>query len=327
MVEHIYSRNFPHNEIEHYDVLILGGGPAGLTAALYAARYHLKAAVIAKKIGGTAMLAGAIENWPGFTGTGKELMKKFKKQAMDSGAKFLEAEVDNVKRDEDGFVLEINDKEVHGKTIIIALGMQNKKLDLKNEENFIGKGVSYCATCDAAFFKDKVVAVIGGADSAVKAAIMLEPIAKKVYILNRRDKMKSEPALTKKLEKKRKIEVLYNTIITKLNGKNKLENITIQPSDLSNGEADKEKKKLEVDGIFIEIGATPVNEVVNELKLETNGGHIKTDKQSRTNIPGAFAAGDNTDNKFKQVVTAAGEGAVAARAAYDYLKFEYKEKK
>ena len=179
MVEHIYSRNFPHNEIEHYDVLILGGGPAGLTAALYAARYHLKAAVIAKKIGGTAMLAGAIENWPGFTGTGKELMKKFKKQAMDSGAKFLEAEVDNVKRDEDGFVLEINDKEVHGKTIIIALGMQNKKLDLKNEENFIGRGVSYCATCDAPFFKDKIVAVIGGADSAVKAAIMLEPIAKK----------------------------------------------------------------------------------------------------------------------------------------------------
>ncbi len=326
MVKHIYSKNFPHHEIEHYDVLILGAGPAGLTAALYAARYNLTAAVIAKKIGGTAMMAGAIENWPGFTGTGKELMQKFIKQAKDSGARFLETEVDNVKRDEDGFVLEIGDKEIHGKTLIIALGMQNKKLDLKNESKFVGKGVSYCATCDAMFFRDKIVAVVGGSDSAAKAAIMLEPIAKKVYIINRREKMKSEPALAKKLEKKNKIEILYNTIIKKLSGKDKLESITITSSDKNNGH-DSEKRKLEVNGIFIEIGATPVNEVVNELKLKTNGGHIITDKQSRTNIPGAFAAGDNTDNKFKQVVTAAGEGAVAARAAYDYLKFEYKEEK
>ena len=155
MVEHIYSKGHPHHKIEHYDVLILGAGPAGLTAALYAARYNLKTAVIGKSIGGTAALAGEIENWPGYIGSGTNLIKKFKKQAGRFGARFLEAEVHNVKKDKNGFVLELEDKEIHGKALILALGSEHRKLEIEGEKEFVGKGVSYCATCDGLFFKNK----------------------------------------------------------------------------------------------------------------------------------------------------------------------------
>ena len=171
---HLYPKGTPHKEIEHCDILILGAGPAGLTAAIYAARYNLKVAVIAKSFGGTANLAGVVENWPGFKGSGKSLAKKIKKQAEEFVAHFIEAEVSNVRKDlEGGFIFETETEEIHGRTIIICLGSEHRKLEIPGEEEFLGKGVSYCATCDGMFFKKKKVAVIGGADSAAEAALYL----------------------------------------------------------------------------------------------------------------------------------------------------------
>ena len=166
-----YDRGTPHEEIEHYDLVVLGAGPAGLTAAIYAGRYNMKTLVIGKSIGGTANLAGEIENWPGYVGSGMELMVKFKEQAEKFGAKFLESEVEKVEKDDNGFVLHLMDKEIHGKTLIVALGTEHRKLNIEGEKKYLGKGVSYCATCDGNFFRNKEVAVIGGANSAAKAAL------------------------------------------------------------------------------------------------------------------------------------------------------------
>ena len=316
MVKNIYARGHPHEEIEHYDVLILGGGPAGLTAAIYAGRYNLSVAVVAKSIGGTASLAGHIENWPGFMGSGKELMEKFKEQAGKFGAKFLEEEVSRVEKDENGFVLHLEGREIHGKALIIALGTEHKKLNIEGEKEFLGKGVSYCTTCDGMFFKNKTVAVIGGANSAAKAALYLSEIAKKVYIIYRKTEMRCEPISLKKIKDTKNIEVLYQAEPKKVLGDKTVKKMVINQKQ-EKGEKDIE---LNVDGIFIEIGASPVSEIVEplDLKMDENG-YIITDKMSGTNVPGCFAAGDSSDGKLKQVVTAAGEGAIAAKAAKDFL--------
>jgi thioredoxin reductase (NADPH) len=321
MVRYIYKKGTPHKKIDHYDVLVLGGGPAGLTAGLYAARYNLKTAVISKKIGGTATLAGTIENWPGFIGSGQKLMNNFKKQAEQFGARFLEAEIDNVEKDQNGFFVDIGEKEVHGKSLIIALGTENRKLDIPGEKEFLGKGVSYCATCDSHFCKGKTVAVVGGADSAAKMALQLADVAKKVYIVYRKDKMRSEPITLTEIEKNKKIVIHYNSLIKRISGKMSVEKIKIE-KELKNKKV--KKIDLNIGCLFVAIGATPVHEIVNKLKLKTKKDYLVTDKMTKTSVPGVFAAGDNTNNRLKQVVTAAGEGALAAKSAYDYIRFEAK---
>lgn len=323
MVKHIYPKGHPHDKIEHYDVLILGAGPAGLTAALYAARYNLHTAVIAKSIGGTANLAGEIENWPGFMGSGTELMNKFKQQAEKFGAKFLEAEVTKVERDENGFVFHVNSHEVHGKAVIIALGTEHRKLEIPGEKDFIGRGISYCATCDGLFFRNKTVAVIGGADSAAKAALYLSEIAKKVYIIYRGNEMRCEPISFEKIKEKKNIEIYYNAVPTEVIGDKK-----VSALEISHTKKDTEEEiKLELDGVFIEIGAMPVMEMIKSLKIKTDkDGYIITDKSTKTNQKGIFAAGDNTNSTLKQVVVASAEGAIAAKATRDFLKYEYKGK-
>jgi thioredoxin reductase (NADPH) len=321
MVKNIYKKGHPHSEIEHYDVLILGAGPAGLTAALYAARYNLKVAVIAKTFGGTTNLAGEIENWPGFLGSGQELMKKFREQAESFGARFLLAEVTNVKKDDNGFLLEINEHEIHGKALILALGTEHRKLNLPGEKQFLGKGVSYCATCDGMFFKNKNVAVIGGSDSAAKAALYLSEIAKKVFIIYRNQILRCEPISMKKINEKKNIQIFYNSSPTEIIGNKKVNAIEIVQSK---SKTEQEEFKLDIDGVFIEIGATPVVDIVKNLGLKVDEeGYIITDKEAKTNIPGCFAAGDNTNSALKQVVVAAGEGAISAKSAYDFLRYIY----
>ncbi len=319
MVKNIYKKGTSHEKIKHYDVLILGAGPAGLTSAIYTGRYKLKTAVIAKSFGGTANLAGKLENWPGFIGSGLDLMKKFKEQAEKFGARFLEAEINDVKKDKNGFVLEIGDKEIHGKSLIIALGTEHKKLNIPGEKEFAGKGVSYCATCDANFFKDKNVAVIGGADSAAKAALYLAEIAKKVYISYRKNEMRCEPISLKKIEEHNKIEVYYQSTPIKIEGDKIVSDLIIEQEQK---DMKKKKIKLDVDGVFIVIGAAPVVDIVKNLNLKIDkNGYIIKDKEGKTNVKGVFAAGDVTDNNMKQVVTAAGEGAVAGKGVYEFLKF------
>lgn len=303
---------------KEYDVLILGGGPAGLTAAIYAARYNLSTIVISKDIGGTANLAPEIENWPGFIGSGMELMQKIKEQAKGFGVEFMQGEIHSVERLQKLFKITVGEKELFGKTIILALGTEHKKLDIKGEKEFLGKGVSYCATCDGNFFRNKNVVVVGGANSAASAALYLSTLAKKVYILYRKHEMRCEPISLNKLKEKGNVEIVYFAKPLEIRGENKVTNIKVLIEEL-----DKPEKTIElnVDGVFIEIGAKPVTDIIKNLGIELDcDGYLKTDKEMKTSAEGIFAAGDNTDNTLKQIVTAAGEGAVAAKTVQEYLK-------
>jgi thioredoxin reductase (NADPH) len=303
-----------------YDLLVLGGGPAGLTAAIYSSRYSLNTLIISKEIGGTANLAPEIENWPGFIGSGLNLMEKFKEQAKLFGANILEDEIRSIEKREGVFVVKTTQKELKGKTLIIALGTEHKKLDIPGEREFLGKGVSYCATCDGNFFKNKTVAVVGGANSAASAALYLAKICKKVYILYRKHEMRCEPISLNKLKEKENVEIIYFAKPVEILGKNKVTEIKINIE-----EPNRDKKEISklVDGIFIEVGATPITEVVQKIGVDLNcDNYIRTDKDMKTSVQRVFAAGDNTDNSLKQIVTAAGEGAIAAKSVYELLKNE-----
>jgi thioredoxin-disulfide reductase len=300
---------------EEYDLLILGGGIAGMTAGIYGARYNLKTAIIANSFGGTGNLAGHVENWPGFEGSGADLMKKIEEQAKTKGVKFIQDEIKQVSKDKEKFSVLISNKTIKGKTLILALGMQNKKLNIPGEKEFLGKGVSYCTTCDGMFFKNKNVAIIGGADSAAKAALFLSEIAKKVYVVYRKGEMRCEPVVLEKLKKKPNVEIHYFSNPGEIIGDKKVKALKL------NKEEGQKEMTLDVDGVFIEIGATPTTELIKPLGIATNEiDYIITDKESRTNIPGVYAAGDTTDTKFKQLVVASAAGATAAKSAFDYLK-------
>ena len=318
-----------------YDLLILGAGPAGLTAAIYAGRYNMKALVVAKSIGGTTNLAGEIENWPGFVGSGIELMKSFKEQASAFGAHFLEGDIEKVEEFASrksspsvekfssagkvqpsagglaAFKLTVDDKVVYGRSLIVALGTEHRQLNIPGEKEFLGKGVSYCATCDGNFFRGKRVAVIGGANSAAKAALYLSDICEKVYVVYRKHEMRCEPIVLERIKERDNIDVVYRSVPTEIVGSNKVESLKI--------DSEGKESVLDVDGVFIEVGATPATEVVKNLGLKVEGGYVVTGKDGRTSVDGVFAAGDVTDNFLKQVVTAAGEGAVAAKGVYEYL--------
>lgn len=305
---------------KNHDLIILGGGPAGLTAAIYASRYHLDTLVIAKSFGGTANLAGEVENWPGFMGSGMELMTNMKSQAEKFGSKFLEAEIKRLEKTEKGFKIITDKEELLAKSIILALGTENRKLNIPGEKEFLGKGISYCATCDGMFFKNKTVAVVGGADSAAKAALYLSEIAEKVYILYRKHEMRCEPISLKKLCDQENVEIIYQSVPKEVVGESLVK--SLKYTQIVN---EKEvEKSIDVNGVFIEIGATPMTELAEEIGVDADNLYVKTDKQMKTNVAGVFAAGDNTNNKFKQMIVAAGEGAIAAKSAYDYLRFEWK---
>ncbi len=318
-----------------YDLLILGGGPAGLTAAIYAGRYNMKTLVVANRFGGTANLAGEVENWPGYIGPGIDLMRTIKAQAKRFGAEFLETDVKTVTKnggapesvppaqmastdaDKVGkFVLNYDGKEVRGKSLLIALGTENRQLNIPGEKEFLGKGVSYCATCDGNFFKNKTVAVIGGADSAAKAALYLADICKKVYIIYRKNEMRCEPISLSKIRDNDKIEIFYHSNPTEIFGDKVVMGLKILQEK---PDEDAIEKILNVDGVFIEVGATPAIDVVKNLGLKMKDGYIVTDKKTKTNIDGVFAAGDVTNTAMRQMISAAGEGAIAAKMAHEFL--------
>lgn len=294
-----------------YDVLILGGGPAGLTAGIYAGRYNLKTLIVANSFGGTANLAGEVENWPGFMGSGKILMSKIRNQAKHFGAEFLTTDVTKASKDGDIFVLKFGEGEVRGKSLIVALGTEHKRLDIPGEKEFLGKGVSYCATCDGNFFKGRRVVVIGGADSAAKAALYLADICEKVIVVYRKHEMRCEPVSLMKIKKNEKIEVIYQANPVEILGDGVVKQLKISGE---NGES-----TLNVDGVFIEAGATATTEVVKSLGLEMDGGYIVTGKDCKTNVDGIFAAGDVTNSVMRQMIVAAGEGAIAAKGAHEFL--------
>jgi len=302
---------------EIYDVCIIGGGPAGLTSAIYSGRYGLKTYVISKDIGGTAALADKIENYPGYEGNGFELMKKFYEQAKKFQAQFINSEVVSIKKNKN-FIIELKNKDkIYSKTLIIASGTERRKLNIKGEEEFIGKGVSYCATCDGAFFRGRVVAVIGGRNSAAKAALLLSKLAKKVYIVYRQGKLNCDEVDKKRIEEKENIELVLESIPVEIKGDKFVKSLVINQKD--------KLKELKVDGVFVEIGSVPVSNLAKKLGIKTDEeGYILADEEMRTNINGVFAAGDIITRKLKQIIVSAAQGAIAARSAYDYLEKERK---
>jgi thioredoxin reductase (NADPH) len=294
-----------------YDLIIIGAGPAGLSAAIYAARYKMNFLVVGELVGGLATEAHKVSNYPGVKDiSGIELMESFRAQAEALGAKIEESAVQNIEKKKDRFVVKTANASHEAKAIILALGLQHRKLNISGEEEFLGKGVSYCATCDGAFYKNKNVAVIGGGNSAVSAAVMLAKIAKKVYLINRSDKFRAEPAWIEELKKMKNAEIIYNANVSKVSGKEFVEKI-----ELDTG------KKLDVDGLFIEAGVIPSTLLAKNLVVSLDeNGFISVDNEMNTNVAGVFAAGDITNgSSFKQIVIACGQGAIAAYSAYKFV--------
>jgi thioredoxin reductase (NADPH) len=304
--------------MDKYDVVILGAGPGGLGAAVYAARYNLKTLVIGRLLGGMAAEAHLVENYLGFRSiSGLDLCKKFREHAEGLGVKVaLGVDAVSVKKSGKGFEVDTGDNRKYScNAIVVALGTQKRRLEVPNEEKFLGKGVSYCATCDAAFFQDRTVAVVGGSDAAGTIALMLAEYAKKVHIIYRKEELRAEPVTKKRIDQNRKIEIIYKAVVKELMGTNKLESVVL--------DRDGKPSELKLDGLFIEIGSVPSTVILKELGVEvTEEGYIRVKEDMSTSVPGVYAAGDITtaSNGFRQIVTAAAEGAVAANSIFKYIK-------
>ncbi len=297
-----------------YDVIIIGGGPAGLTAAMYSARYGMKTLFFETVEPVSQLsLAPLIENYPGFEGSGIDLLSKMKEQAVKAGAEGVFEKVMTILKIDDKFFVKTESGEYTAKAVIIATGGKHRELGVEGEKEFVGKGVSYCATCDGFFFKGKKVAVIGGGNAAVAEAIYLKDIGCDVVVIHRRDELRADKVMQSSLFS-RNIPVLWNSVVKRIEGKDKVERIVVY-----NKVEDKEET-VEVDAVFVAIGLQPITDIVNDLGVERDSrGYIKVDRYQRTNVKGVFAAGDCCDNPLNQVVTACGSGAVAAKSAYTFV--------
>jgi thioredoxin reductase (NADPH) len=302
-----------------FDLIIIGAGPAGLAASIYASRYKVGHLVIGKEPGGQAVEAHNIENWPGTISiSGFDLTQKMRDHAEKLGGKIIMDAVSNIAKENDIFSITTHTDQYKAKNIILALGMEYRKLSIPGEEEFRGKGVSYCPTCDAAFFEGKTVAVAGGGNSAASAAQLLAEYASKVYIIYRGEKLKVDPAYLENFAKNEKIEIIYNTNIREIRGEkgDKVDKITL----------DKEyndSKELAVQGVFVEIGSEPGVELTKQLGVDIDEqGFIVVNSDQSTNISGIYASGDATtgSNKMRQILTASAEGAIAAASVYKSLQ-------
>ena len=300
------------------NVIIIGSGPAGYTAAIYAARANLKPILVSGfQPGGQLTITTDVENYPGYEDPiqGPWLMDQMQKQAAHVGTEIINSQVTEVFLNEDVKKLNLdNGTTLNAKTVIISTGAQARWLGLENESKFQGHGLSACATCDGFFFKDKEVAVIGGGNSAAEEALFLTKFATKVYLIHRRDKLRAEKILQDRLKENSKIEFIWNSEVTKFNGSDDLESI-----DLLN-KKDNQTSTLKIDGVFIAIGHDPATQLFKgQLKMD-DGGYIITDPDStKTSIDGVFAAGDVKDKIYRQAVTAAGMGCMAALEVEKYL--------
>ena len=293
-----------------YDVAIIGSGPAGYSAGIYSSRYQLKTIIFGKMLGGTVSEAHKICNYPGFPDIcGLDLGTKMYEHAKETGCETKFESVVDVEKVDDHFKLKTDfGAEYEAKTVILTIGTERSKLTIPREDDYLGKGLSYCATCDGNFYKDKTVGVIGGSSSATMAAIMLSEIAKKVYIIYRGAELRGDPTWKAEALKKANIEVIYNTMVVGFEGKEKLESIKLSKEH-------KGSKLLNLDGLFIEIGSEPNKDLALKIGIKTDKrGYIMVDQAQKTNIDGIWAAGDCTTNSngFRQIATAVSEGAIAA---------------
>ncbi|MBA7645275.1 Thioredoxin reductase [subsurface metagenome] len=301
---------------EKYDVVIIGGGPAGLTAGLYASRAKLNSLLIERGlVGGQIANAERVENYSGFPEgiNGFELGQLMHQQATKYGLKTLLAEVTGIELQEGQKVIRTTEGDFMARAVIIAGGSERYKLDVPGEEEFTGKGVSYCATCDGAFFREQPVAVVGGGDAAITEALHLAKFASRVTVIHRRDQLRASRILQEKAFSQPKIEFRWNSIVEKIEGGDLVKKIGLR--QVKTGE----ESALEVAGIFISIGLKPNTDYLEGILPLDVTGHIITDEKMETKVPGIFAAGDIRHNSTRQVITAAGDGATAAIYAEKFI--------
>ena len=290
-----------------YDIVIVGAGPAGLTAALYALRANKKVLVLeAKAYGGQILNAAKVENYPGIKSiSGFDYATELYNQVKDLGCEIKFESVIRIEKDK---TVVTNNNTYKAKTIILATGAENRKLNIENEKNLIGKGVSYCATCDGNFFKNKIVAVAGGGNTALEDVVYLSDLAKKVYLIHRRDEFRGEKKYLEEVQSKENVEIILNSNVVKINGTEKVESIVIEDNN-------KNKTNIEVDGLFIAIGQSPKNQIfANIIELDEKG-YIKSEDGVHTNIPKIYVAGDARVKVLRQLTTAVSDGSIAAVTA------------
>ncbi|MBU1062359.1 MAG: thioredoxin-disulfide reductase [Candidatus Omnitrophica bacterium] len=304
-----------------YDVIIIGGGPAGLTAALYNARARLKILIIEGfSVPAQAVITDCIENYPGFPNgiSGFELIENFKKQVQRFGAEFSVGNVEEIYPCKDknlnGWKIEVEGKTYTSLALIIACGARPKKMNVPGEEKLQGRGVSYCATCDGALYRDKDIVVIGGGDTAVEEALFLTRFGKKVTLVHRRDRLRAAKVLQERAISNKKMEFVWDSITSEIIGEDKVKAVKIK-----NIKTEKESI-ISCDGVFIFVGYTPNTDFVKELLKMDKNGYIVTDTGMKTQSPGIFACGDCRQKLLRQVVTACGDGAVAAFSAQQYVE-------
>lgn len=303
--------------MKEHDVIIIGGGPAGLTAGLYAARSRLDVLLLEKLTpGGQAVSTAMVENYPGFEEgiSGPDLMTRIEQQARRFGLNIEIQQVERVMLENGRKKIIADDEEYFVKALIVASGAQPKLLGVPGEKELKGRGVSYCATCDGAFFREKEVAVVGGGDSAVEEAVYLTRFAKKVFIIHRRDQLRAAKLVQERALQHEKVEVLWDTVVTGIVGEQ-----VVQSVELKNVKTGRESQ-LKVAGVFMYVGVTPNSDIFDFPIEKDAGGFLVTDQDMQTSVEGVYAAGDIRSKLLRQIVNAAGEGAIAAFAAEKYLE-------
>ena len=300
-----------------YDVLIIGSGPAGMTAAIYGKRAGLSVAVLEGNYinGGQILNTYEVDNYPGLPGiSGLDLADKFKEHAASHGAEFLRGKAESVSLEGNIKVVHTRKEDFRCRTLVIASGAVHRKLGVPGEETLNGMGVSYCATCDGAFFRYKTVAVVGGGDVAVEDAIFLARGCRKVYVIHRRDQLRAAKTLQDSLFATEGVEMYWNGVVTRIDGENKVQRITVENTKTG------ESQELEVDGVFIAVGITPDTGFVKDFVELDSQGYIIAGEDGKTSVPGVFAAGDVRTKQLRQVITAAADGANCITSAEEYLR-------
>ncbi len=300
-----------------YDVAIVGGGPAGLSAAIYAARGGLKTVIFEKAlVGGQITVTAEVENYPGFeeSVSGFDIVEKMQKQAEKFDAEIKIEEVKAIGLEGLCKIVETNKATYRVKSVIIATGAHPRKLAVPGEEKYTGRGVSYCATCDGALYRDKIVAVIGGGDSAVEEAMFLTKFASKVYIIHRRDQLRAVKILQERVFANKKIEMIWDSVVQEIQGGDFVEKLLLF------NKKTKKNSELSLDGVFIFVGIIPSSELVESRVDFDDQNFIKTDETMHTEIPGVYAAGDVTHKVLRQIITAGSDGATAAFSAEKWIE-------
>jgi thioredoxin-disulfide reductase len=300
-----------------YDLIIIGSGPAGMAAGIYASRREMKTLIVGKEVGGQMVWASEIENYPGFKNISSfELIEKMREQTVSFGVEMKSGEVKKVEKIDGGFRIHTAKESYEGKTVIAAIGLSPRRLAVPGELELGGKGVSYCSNCDGPFFKNRPVAVVGSGNSALDAAEVLSKICNQVYLVSNKSEFKAFNVLVDEVKERSNVEIIMNADTVSIDGQEKVESITLRDKD------SQEERKISVEGVFIEIGRIASTDLLAEFIERNERGQLIADKRGETKTEGMFAAGDVTDCEFKQISIAVGQGTIAALSAYQYLQMK-----